>query len=78
MSSACAAAPALPDSIWRPRVSHAATETDAAGNIKVSKKKSTEKIDGVSALVMAVDQATREGHTAESVWEDDDYEMLVL
>lgn len=31
-----------------------ATETDAAGNIKPSKKKSMEKIDGIVALVMAL------------------------
>src|SRR5262245_288826 len=34
-------------------------EQDAAGNIKISKKVSTERIDGVTALVMAVDQMER-------------------
>ena len=29
-------------------------ETDAAGNIKPSKKKSAERIDGIVALVMAI------------------------
>lgn len=37
-------------------------EMDAAGNIKPSKKKSTEKIDGVVALVMALDRAIRCGN----------------
>lgn len=34
-------------------------ETDAAGNIKPSKKKSTEKIDGAVAAIMALDLAVR-------------------
>ena len=33
--------------------------TDPAGNIKPDKEKSTEKIDGVVALVMALDRAQR-------------------
>lgn len=33
--------------------------TDAAGNIKVDKERSAEKIDGVVALIMALDRATR-------------------
>lgn len=33
--------------------------TDAAGNIKPDKGKSTEKIDGMVALIMALDRATR-------------------
>lgn len=54
-----------------------AIEQDAAGNIKPSKKKSSEKIDGIVALVMAIDRATRNSDTA-SVWEDDAYEMVTL
>jgi phage terminase large subunit-like protein len=34
-------------------------ETDAAGNIKPSKKKSREKIDGAVATIMALDLAIR-------------------
>lgn len=34
-------------------------ESDAAGNIKPSKKKSTEIIDGAVALIMALDRALR-------------------
>ncbi|MHC4137459.1 MAG: terminase TerL endonuclease subunit, partial [Planctomycetota bacterium] len=33
-------------------------ETDAAGNIKPSKKKSKERIDGIVALAMAIGRAT--------------------
>jgi phage terminase large subunit-like protein len=40
-------------------VSNVSVETDATGNLKISKKVSTERIDGVAALVMAVDQMER-------------------
>lgn len=36
-----------------------AVETDAAGNIKPSKAKSTQRIDGIVAVVMAIDRASR-------------------
>jgi phage terminase large subunit-like protein len=45
-------------------VSNVALETDAAGNIKPSKSKSTERIDGVVALVIAIDQMDRHYHAA--------------
>jgi len=35
-------------------------ETDAADNWKPSKKRSPERIDGIVALVMALDRASRE------------------
>ena len=47
---------------------------DAAGNIKPDKEKSREKIDGMVALIMAVDRATRGGSV--SVYEE--REILVL
>ena len=40
-------------------VSNVSVESDPAGNIKVSKKVSSERIDGVAALVMAVDVMER-------------------
>lgn len=44
--------------------------TDPAGNIKADKAKSTEKIDGAIALIMALDRAIRCGNdTGESVYE---------
>jgi len=36
-------------------------EEDAAGNIKPSKRKSTDRIDGIVALIMALDRAMRQG-----------------
>ena len=44
--------------------------TDPAGNIKADKAKSTEKIDGAIALIMALDRAIRCGNVnVESVYE---------
>ena len=45
--------------------------TDPAGNIKADKEKSTERIDGVIALIMALDRAIRCGNDASaSVYEN--------
>ena len=45
--------------------------TDPAGNIKPDKEKSTEKIDGAVATVMALDRAIRNGGTGSgSVYDD--------
>jgi phage terminase large subunit-like protein len=41
--------------VLRWNMANVSVETDAAGNIKPSKKVSTERIDGVAALVMAVE-----------------------
>ena len=50
---------------------------DPAGNIKMDKEKSTEKIDGSVATVMALDRAIRCGcETADSVY--DSREMILL
>ena len=44
--------------------------TDPAGNIKPDKQKSTEKIDGAVATIMALDRAIRcGGDTRESVYD---------
>ena len=45
-------------------------KTDPAGNIKPDKEKSTEKIDGVVALVMALDRAIRNQGSCGSVYDD--------
>ena len=43
--------------------------TDPAGNIKPDKEKSTEKIDGAVATIMALDRAIRcGGGSSESVY----------
>lgn len=45
--------------VLRWNISNISVETDATGNLKLSKKVSTERIDGGAALVMAVDQMDR-------------------
>ena len=45
-----------------------------AGNIKPDKEKSTEKIDGVVAAIMALDRAVWNGRSGGSV--DDEREIL--
>lgn len=46
-------------------------KTDPAGNIKADKEKSTEKIDGVIATIMALDRAIRCGSSlSESVYDN--------
>ena len=45
--------------------------TDPAGNIKADKEKSTEKIDGAVATIMALDRAIRCGNdTSTSVYDE--------
>lgn len=54
-------------------VSNVSVESDAAGNLKISKKVSTERIDGVAALVMAVDRMERNNSVKPPA-----YTMLIL
>jgi phage terminase large subunit-like protein len=63
--------------VLRWMAANVAVEQDPAGNLKPSKKKSTERIDGIVALIMALDRATRAQDTT-SAWEDERYEMLTL
>ncbi len=51
--------------VLRWMASNVAVETDAAGNLKPSKKKSTERIDGIVAGIMALGRAllTSEPHS---------------
>ena len=44
--------------------------TDPAGNIKPDKEKSTERIDGAVATIMALDRAIRNENTGVSVYDD--------
>lgn len=45
-------------------------KTDSAGNIKMDKEKSTERIDGAVALVMALDRAIRNTGNLDSVYNE--------
>jgi len=59
--------------VLRWNVSNVSVETDATGNLKPSKKVSTERIDGVVALIMAIDRMERNNSTKAPV-----YQLLVL
>lgn len=48
--------------------SNAVVQTDPAGNLKVAKDRSTEKVDGIIALIMALDRAVKNAETV-SVYE---------
>lgn len=51
-------------------------QQDPAGNVKPDKGKSTAKIDGIVALIMALDRATRHGATKPSVYDARDMRVL--
>jgi phage terminase large subunit-like protein len=59
--------------ILRWNVGNAAVDTDNAGNIQPSKAKSTERIDGVYALVMALDAMHRDNGDRPP-----EYQMVIL
>ena len=44
--------------------------TDPAGNLKIDKEKSTEKVDGAVALVMALDRAMKNQGGSGSVYDE--------
>jgi phage terminase large subunit-like protein len=55
---------------------NAFVRTDPAGNLKIDKEKSTEKVDGAVALVMALDRAMK-NQNAGSIY-DGDRGFLIL
>lgn len=55
--------------VLRWMASNVSVEIDAAGNIKPSKKKSSEKIDGILAGIMALGQAITQEVVGESIYE---------
>lgn len=57
------------DVVLRWCLSNVVIERDAAGNIKPSKDKSSEKIDGISALVAAIDGMSRHDAIAQPKFE---------
>ncbi len=59
--------------VLRWNIGNVVVEPDAAGNYKLAKDRSTEKIDGASALVNAIDCLDRHRHT-----EAPKYQMLFL
>lgn len=56
--------------VLRWNMDNVCVEKDAAGNIKPSKKKATEKIDGVIALIMALSQALIYNVNQKSIYDE--------
>jgi len=54
--------------VLRWMASNVSVETDAAGNLKPSKKKSTERIDGIVAGIMALGRAILQPQVPQSVY----------
>jgi phage terminase large subunit-like protein len=61
--------------VLRWNMDNAFVRTDPAGNLKIDKEKSTEKVDGAVALVMALDRAMK-NQNGSSVY--DDRGLLIL
>lgn len=61
--------------VLRWNIGNIVVELDAAGNYKLSKDVSTERIDGAAALVNAVDRMDRNRHAADTAPR---YQMIVL
>lgn len=59
--------------VLRWNIANLSVESDAAGNIKPSKARSTERIDGGCALIMALDAMERNDHTPPP-----SYQMLII
>jgi len=49
---------------------NAFVRTDPAGKLKIEKDRSTEKVDGAVALVMALDRALKNANSGASVYDD--------
>ena len=56
--------------VLRWNMDNAFVRTDPAGNLKIDKEKSTEKVDGAVALVMALDRAMKNQGAGGSVYDD--------
>ena len=55
--------------VLRWMASNVAVTTDAAGNLKPAKDKSTDRIDGIVALIMALGRASLQAGPVKSVYE---------
>ncbi len=62
--------------VLRWNMDNAFVRTDPAGNLKIDKEKSTEKVDGAVALVMALDRAMKNMSSGNSVY--DERGLLIL
>jgi phage terminase large subunit-like protein len=56
--------------VLRWMASNMLVQQDPAGNLKPDKSKSAEKIDGMVALIMGLDRATRQGGNESSIYDE--------
>ena len=64
--------------VLRWMASNVYVEQDAAGNLKPSKKKSSERIDGIVASIMAIGRATNAPVVTESIYNTPERELVFL
>ncbi len=62
--------------VLRWMASNVAVEIDAAGNLKPSKKKSAERIDGIVAGIMALGRALLQSESYNSVYDRENRGLL--
>ena len=62
--------------VLRWNMDNAFVRTDPAGNLKIDKEESTEKVDGAVALVMALDRALKNANAGASVYDDRGFLIL--
>ncbi len=62
--------------VLRWNMDNAFVRTDPAGNLKIDKEKSTEKVDGAVALVMGLDRAMKNQNSGDSVYNDRGFLIL--
>ena len=62
--------------VLRWNMDNAYVRTDPAGNQKIDKEKSTEKVDGAVAMVMALARAI--ANMGGSVYDDDEHGLFLL
>ena len=61
--------------VLRWNIDNFVTRSDPAGNVKPDKEKATQKIDGVVAMIMALDRAIRNKGNGRSIYEDRGFEL---
>jgi phage terminase large subunit-like protein len=64
--------------IMRWMAGNVVVDTDPAGNIKCTKAKSPEKIDGIVAAIMALDRCIRHEGATGSVYDDPNHDLLIF
>ena len=56
--------------VLRWNMDNAFVRTDPAGNVKIDKERSTEKVDGAVAMVMALDRAMKNMNSGSFIYDD--------